>query len=66
MTTQTLTIGKRRFVVVAERDFVRLQKLAAKREVIADFADDAMKDLRAYRRTRKAAGWKSVKRRLGI
>lgn len=66
MTTQTLTIGKRRFVVVAERDFARLQKLAGKQQVRALFADDAMKDLRAYRRTRQATDWKRIKRRLGI
>lgn len=66
MTTQTLTIGRRRFVVVAERDFVRLQKLAGERTVRPEFADEARRELKAYRKTGKAANWSDVKRRLGL
>jgi hypothetical protein len=66
MTVQTLTIGKRRFVVVAESDFHRLQRRAAEREVRPEFAKDAMRQLRAYRKTGKASEWSQIKRRLGL
>jgi hypothetical protein len=66
MNTQTLTIGKRRFVVVPERDFLRLQKKAADSEVRPEFAQEAMGELRNYRKTRKAAHWTDVKRKLGL
>jgi hypothetical protein len=66
MTTQTLTIGKRRFVVIPERDFLRLQKKAAETEVRPEFAKEAMNELRSYRKTRKAANWTDVKRKLGL
>ena len=66
MTTQTLIIGKRRFVLVAERDFQRLQEQAARRTVRPEFAEEAMRELRAYRKTRKAANWTDVKRKLGL
>ena len=38
MNTQTLTIGKRRFVLLAERDFQRLQKKAVASDVRPAFA----------------------------
>ena len=66
MNEQTLTIGKRRFVLVPERDFRRLQKRAAERLVRPEFAVEAMRELRAYRKTGKAASWTDVKRRLGL
>ncbi len=66
MVAQTLTIGKRRFVLVPERDFRRLQKRAGGREVRAEFGEEAMRELKAYRRTGKAADWKAVKHRLGL
>jgi hypothetical protein len=66
MTVQTLTIGKRRYVVVPESDFNRLQRKAGAREVRPQFAADAMRELNAYRKTRKAANWSQVKRRLGL
>lgn len=66
MTTQTLTIGKRRYVVVPEREFLRLQARADKREVRLDFARAAMRELKAYRKTGKAAKWSDVERRLGL
>ncbi|MGD0460984.1 MAG: hypothetical protein ABSB74_00705 [Tepidisphaeraceae bacterium] len=55
MTTQTLTIGKRRFVVVPERDFRRLQKRAGEGTVRPEFAQEAMWELKAYRKTGKSA-----------
>lgn len=66
MTTQTLTIGKRRFVLVSERDFRRLQKRAGDNSVRPEFAEEAMRDLKVYRKTRKATDWQNVKRRLGL
>jgi len=66
MTTQTLTIGKRRFVLVPEVEFLRLQKRAGQRDVCPDFGHQAMQDLKAYRKTGKAASWADVKRRLGL
>ena len=57
MATQTLTIGKRRFVVVPEREFRRLQKRAGEGEVRPEFAKEAMKELHAYRKTGKAVNW---------
>jgi hypothetical protein len=66
MNTQTLTIGKRRFVVVPERDFQRLQKRAGEREIRPDFAQEAMRELRAYRKTGKAVKWSDLKRKLGL
>ncbi|MGD0540912.1 MAG: hypothetical protein ABSB33_05280 [Tepidisphaeraceae bacterium] len=66
MTTQTLTIGKRRFVVVPERDFRRPQKRAGEGTVRREFALEAMRELKAYRKTGKAAEWTDVKRKLGL
>ncbi len=66
MVTQTLTIGKRRFVVVPERDFQRLQKQAGEKTVRREFAEEAMRELKAYRKTGKAAKWTDVKRKLGL
>lgn len=66
MTIQTLTIGKRRFVVVPEKDFQRLQKRAGAHEVRPEFAEEAMRELQAYRKTGKATDWRSVKHRLGL
>lgn len=64
MNTQTLTIGNRRFVMVAERDFQRLQKQASACEVGPEFAQEAMRKLRAYRKTGKAAKWTDIERKL--
>jgi hypothetical protein len=66
MNTQTLMIGKRRFVVVPERDFQRLQKRAGENVIRSDFALEAMRELRAYRKTGKAVKWTDVKRKLGL
>ena len=66
MVTQTLTIGKRRFVLVPERDFQRLQKRAAAAIVDPAFAREAMGELRTYRKTGKATKWDEVKRKLGL
>jgi hypothetical protein len=66
MTTQTLTIGKRRFIVVPERDFRRLQKRAGESDVRPEFAEEAMRELRSYRKSGKAANWTDVKRKLGL
>ena len=65
MTVQTLTIGKRRFVLVPERDFQRLQKKAVL-SVRPEFAAEAMRELKAYRKTGRASDWRNVKRRLGL
>jgi hypothetical protein len=65
--THTLTIGKRRFVLVPEREFLRLQKLAAERQQVRpEFGREAMKELRDYKKTGKAAKWSDVKRKLGL
>ena len=64
--TQTLTIGKRRFVLIPEREFQRLQKRAAGKQVRPEFAQDAMRELRNYRKSGKAAKWSDVKRKLGL
>jgi len=66
MIAQTLTIGKRRFVLVSEREFRRLQKRAGQYEVRPEFAQEAMRELKAYRKTGKAADWTDVKRKLGL
>jgi len=51
---------------VPERDFLRLQKQAGKSAVRTEFAEEAMQELKAYRRTGKAADWEDVKRKLGL
>lgn len=66
MTIQTLTIAKQRFVLVPERDFKRLQKQAGQNAIRPEFAEDAMCELKTYRKTGKAADWSTVKRRLGL
>ncbi|MFI5380753.1 MAG: hypothetical protein ACHRHE_15750 [Tepidisphaerales bacterium] len=66
MITQTLTIGQRRFVVVPERDFLRLQKRAGEVAVRPEFAEEAMRELKAYRKTGNAADWNDVKRKLAL
>lgn len=62
MTFQTLTLGKRRFALVPERDFLRLQKRVEGGEVRPEFAAEAIRELREYRKTGKAANWIDVKR----
>jgi len=66
MTVQTITIGKRRFVLLPERDFQRLDKRAEEAYVRPDFAQKALRELKAYKRTGKAADWQDVKRRLAL
>jgi hypothetical protein len=66
MTTQTLIIGKRRFVLVPERDFRRLEKQASRSAIRPEFAEEAMRELSAYRKSGKAANWAYVKRKLGL
>ena len=66
MDVQTLTIGKRRFVVIPERDYERLRKRAGEEEVRPEFAEEAMRELKAYRKTHKAADWTDIKRKLGL
>ena len=74
MPEQTLTFGGRRFVVLPERDYLKLQQLASKasgkltnsRRVNPQFAEDAMRELNTYRKTRKAAKWSEVKAKLGL
>jgi hypothetical protein len=66
MTIQTLAIGKRQYVVEPEKDFQRLQRRASEQEVRPEFAEEAMRELKAYRKTGKEADWKNVKRRLGL
>jgi hypothetical protein len=66
MTMQTLTIGKRKYVLIAERDFRRLQKRAGELVVREEFAADALRQVKAYRKTRKATPWTTVKRKLGL
>ncbi len=66
MVAQTLVIGKRRFVVVPEREFRRLQKRAGEGAVRPSFAEEAMRELKTYRKTGKAAAWSDVKRKLGM
>jgi hypothetical protein len=66
MPIQTLTIGKRRFVVMPEREFRRLQKRAGQTAVRPEFAQEAMRELKAYRKTGKAADWADVKRKMGL
>ena len=65
MTVQTIEIGRKKFVLLAEGDFRKLQKRAAAGEVRPDFAEEAMKELRAYRKTGKARRWEQVKADLG-
>lgn len=66
MTTQTLIIGKRRFVLVPEKDFLRLEKKAAARTVRPQFAKEAMRELQTYRKAGKATHWKDIKQKLGL
>jgi hypothetical protein len=51
---------------VSERDFLRLQRQAGQRIVDREFAQEAMRELKAYRKTGKAANWTDVKRKLGL
>lgn len=66
MNTQTLKIGKRRFVLMPEREFLRLQKRAGEGTTRPEFGEEAMRELNAYRKTGKANDWNQVKRRLGL
>ncbi len=74
MSEQTLTLAGRRFVVLPERDYLKLRQLASKatekrtptRQVNSKFAQDAMQALHIYRKTRKAAKWSDVKAKLGL
>ena len=64
MDTQLITIGKRRYVLVPERDYLRLQKRAGELAVREEFGRDAMRELAAYRKTGKAEEWSNLKRKL--
>jgi len=66
MTAMTLTIGKRRFVVLPETEFRRLQKRAGEKTVRPELAEEAMRELRVYRKTGKAANWTDFRRKLGL
>jgi hypothetical protein len=66
LNTQTLIIGKRRFVVVPEKDFLRLQRRAGKAAVRPEFAREAVRELQTYRKSRKASNWTDVNRKLGL
>ncbi len=66
MTVQTLTIGKHRFVLLRERDFLKLRQRGEGSEIRPAVARDAMKELRHYRRTGKARNWTKVKADLGL
>jgi hypothetical protein len=59
-------IGKRRFVVVPEREYQQLQKKAAVADMRPEFVRETMRELRAYRKTGKANRWYDVTRRLGL
>jgi hypothetical protein len=63
--TQTLTIRKRRFVLVPEKEFQRLQK-RAEHQVRPEFGREAMIALRDYKKSGKAAKWADVQRKLGL
>jgi hypothetical protein len=66
MTAQTLKIGKRRFVLLPERDFLRLQKKAGEEVVRPEFMKEVLRELKAYRKTGRGTPWEDVKRRLGL
>jgi hypothetical protein len=66
MTVQTLTIGKQRFVLLRERDFLQLQGRARSAQVRPEVVKKAMKDLQSFRRSGKAASWTKIKRELGL
>lgn len=66
MTLQTMTVGKRRFVLVPEREFRRLKKREEEAAVRAEFGQEATRALRAYRKTGKAENWSDLKRKLGL
>jgi hypothetical protein len=51
---------------VPERDFLQLQKRAGEAVIRPEFAEEAMRELKAYRKTGKAAKWSDVKRKLGL
>ena len=65
MATQVLTIGKRRFVLLPEREFLKLKEQADSAQVHPQFAADAMKQLQAYRKTGVATPWPKIKRKSG-
>ena len=52
--------------MVPEKEFERLQQRAGEREVRPEFAKDAMRQLKAYRKTGKASDWAQVERRLEL
>ena len=54
MPAQVLTIGRRRFVLFPEREYQRLQKHAQTQRINDTFAQEAMQELRQYRKTGKA------------
>jgi hypothetical protein len=67
---QKLVVAGKRFVIIPEKEFLRLEKAAdgkrAKREVNPAFADAAMRELRAYKRTRQGRSWDEIKRELAL
>jgi hypothetical protein len=77
--SQTLTLGGRRFVVLSERDYLKLQERASNASlkksnhrnlkpgpVNPEFAADALRELRKYRKSQKSASWTDVKAKLGL
>lgn len=63
MTTQTLTLGKRKFVIVAEKDFRRLQERAEQitRQDRGDVAETARRKNRGPSRP-----YSELRNRLGL
>jgi hypothetical protein len=52
--------------MVAQSGSRRRKKRVAKATVRPEFAREAMRELKAYRKTGKAANWADVKRKLGL
>lgn len=53
MTLQTLTLGKKRFIIIPEREFRRLQKRAGEGAVCPEFAEEAMRELKPIEKPAK-------------
>jgi hypothetical protein len=71
MTVANLKIGRQRFVVVAERDFDRLQRESKQfRRLIEEdraLGQLAQKELRSFRKSGgKGIAWERVKKELGL
>ncbi len=66
METQTITIGKKRYVLMPEKEYEKLRTRKDRQLVCEDIVSDAMTQVQEYRKTGQARDWAEIKKELGL